>query len=114
MNKNAAIKIAIVVICFGGTGLVLYFGMFRNKRPAPPVAAFMQGGGPQLGGGAQPVIAGGVSALEDILPNGGTLDFSKVIDRNRFRYHLAEYPKLNPNTEVGVSINALILPAPKQ
>jgi hypothetical protein len=110
MNKNLYIKIAVIVACFGGSGLVLYFGLF-NKGPAPTAVM------PSLPGFEQMTVTGSpaggeISALQNILPNGGTLDFSKAINPSRFKYHVVQYPKLNPATEVGIPPNEIILPPP--
>lgn len=50
------------------------------------------------------------SGAVEILPNGETLDFSKAIFKDRFKYNQVQYPKLNPGSDVGIPKPSLIVP----
>ncbi len=103
MNKNL-IKIIIIIIAFAASGLVLYFGMFKDKAsPVPSQLGVVGLGGVGAVGGEVPVD-------QEILPNGEKLDFKAAINEVRFKYNIAKYPTLNPSTEVGIDEQNLITP----
>jgi len=97
MNKKTIIQLVIIVVAFGAAGLVLYNGFFGNNN----VAVQPVGGGSSLS-----------TTTPDILPYGSALDFSKVLDPNRFQYNQISYPQLDPQNEVGISPDSLIVPSP--
>jgi hypothetical protein len=96
MNKKTIIQLVIIVVAFGAAGLVLYNGFYgNNNAPVQP--------------------AGGIPSLptaQEILPYGKTLDFSKALDPNRFQYNQINYSQLDPQNEVGISQDSLIVPPP--
>ena len=96
MNKKTIIQLIIIVVAFGAAGLVLYNGFYGNNGPAQSV-----GGAPSLSAVAQA-----------ILPYGKTLDFSKALDPKRFQYNQINYSQLDPQNEVGISQDSLIVPPP--
>lgn len=100
MNKNTIIKIIVIVAAFGASALVLYNGFFKGKGganvPQAPIAGFA------------------AITIEEILPNGGSLDFDKVINISRFKFGLMKFPILDPKNEVGKSPDNLITPMESQ
>ncbi|HYV33499.1 MAG TPA: hypothetical protein VE973_01475 [Candidatus Limnocylindria bacterium] len=98
MDKSLTIKIVIIVAAFGGAGLILYFGLFNNAN------------GPVLPPSGQVSGSGAALSQKDILPNGNTLDFNKIINTKRFQFDVINYPVLDPKNEVGIPENDLVLP----
>lgn len=94
MNKKLLIQITVIVIALGGAAWVLYNGFKDSGRAAVPVEDTAK-------------------SQEEILPNGNFFDF-KVVDPDRFKYGLLDYPKLDPKNEVGIPEYNLITPAPEQ
>jgi hypothetical protein len=117
MDKKLIAKILIIVSCFVGSGLVLYFGYFKSSAvPAPQVGAVQKnpasiGGLP--GSNTQPPDLG-VSAItgQDVLPKGESLNFEQVINTSRFNYNINPYPQVDPAREIGIPVENLILPKP--
>jgi len=105
MNKKKIIQLIVVAACFGGSGLVLYFGYFKKNTPAVPVSYNSALGVESMAGQA---VTG--AATEKILPYGDSLDLNKVIKTNKFEYRVITYPVLDPNTEIGIQPNELIKP----
>jgi len=80
-------------------------------------AGFVLYKGGLFGAGSQPALtqnspAAALQSQQVILPYGDTLNFSQVIDPQRFLYGVVVYPKLDPQNEVGVPENNLIVPLP--
>ena len=107
MNKNSIIKIVVIVVCFGGSGLVLYFGLFSSKAPQAPPGMIQNSFGPMTQNLGQQSLPGAIVG-QDILPNGTTLDFDKVINPKRFEYNVIPYPQLDPGREVGIPESMLM------
>ena len=102
MNKKTIIQLVIIVVAFGAAGLVLYNGLFKSNSSAPQTGMF--------GGISQSTS----TPAQSILPYGSTLDFSKVLDPNRFQYNQISYPLLDPQNDVGIPPGNLIAPSPAQ
>jgi hypothetical protein len=97
MNKKTIIQLVIIVVAFGAAGLVLYNGLFKS-------------GGGTISPLAEVENSSASSTSQAILPYGGTLDFSKVLDPNRFQYNEIDYQQLDPQSDVGVPVDNLITP----
>ena len=95
MNKKTIIQMVIIIVAFGAAGLVLYNGFFNQNN----------------GTGSSAVPAQSVTT-QNIFPYGETLDFSKALDLNRFQYNQIAYPQLDPQKDVGISQDSLIIPLP--
>lgn len=103
MNKKTIIQLAIVVVAFGASGLVLYYGYFGGSAPS----AISPG----------PESATSQTQSAAILPFGDKpLNFEvlhkrqdRAIDPSNF-----DYPKLDPQTQVGVPIQDLVKTPAKQ
>ncbi len=98
MNKKTIIQLVIIVVAFGAAGLVLYNGFFNNNNAALVSST-----------PSQP------EAVQDILPYGDTpldIQFKEVLIPNRFQYNQISYPQLDPQNEVGIPPDSLIIPAP--
>ena len=93
MNKKLIIQTVIIVACFLISGIVLYKGLFSSNSTLPAT----------IPGGSLDVASGD----EAVLPHGTKLDFD-VFKRQNFQYGILEYPKLNPQNEIGVDVNNLI------
>jgi hypothetical protein len=97
MDKKKIIQILIIACAFGGSGLVLYNGMFK-KPPLPPgvtVAAGVPGTSP--GSGANP-----------LLPYGKILDFDGALGRKTLQFGAIQYGRISTTTDVGVPVSSLI------
>jgi hypothetical protein len=99
MNKKTIIQLVIIVVAFGAAGLILYNGFFNNSSSSPQAG---------IAGSSQSAS----SSAQGILPYGDTLDFSKTLDSNRFQYNQITYPQLDPQNDVGISPENLVIPAP--
>ena len=94
MNKKTLIQLIIILGAFGGAGIVLYNGFFRNQ-PTPISVS----------------LTGTPQATQNILPNGESLNFT-VLHSRPFEYDQIQYPKLDPQSEVGVPVENLIKSLP--
>lgn len=94
MNKKTLIQVIIIVVAFGAAGIVLYNGFFS--------------------GGASTTETETVQPVDEttLLPYGDSLNFQGVLYKRPFQYGAVDYPKLNPNSEVGVPVSSLIAPLP--
>jgi hypothetical protein len=95
MNKKTIIQIVIIIVAFGAAGLVLYNGFFNSNNSAGLSAAPVQS-----------------ATTQNIFPYGETLDFSRALDFNRFQYNQIVYPQLDPQKDVGISQDSLIISLP--
>lgn len=94
LNKKTIIQLVIIVAAFIAAGIVLYNGFFSNKGPASSPTA--------LSGPASS------QAPQEILPYGESgFDFS-VLSNRPFVFSQIQYPKLDPNSEVGVLPSSMI------
>ncbi len=93
MNKKFIIQLVVIVGAFGGAGLVLYNGLFK-----------------QGGGGAQTPAVVPAATQESILPYGTSMDFNAVLKQRNLQYNLVAFPVLAPDSEVGIPPSALITP----
>lgn len=109
MQKKQIIQIGIIIVAFGGAGLVLYNGLFKNNSSGPELTMSLPGimstSTPGSGMAGQAVQNG-----QEILPNGSKLDFSIFSDPNepKFQFNQIVYPQLNEKQEVGINENNLI------
>lgn len=105
MDRKKLIQIVVIVMCLGGSVVVLYRGFFKKPivNVLPPAATTVQ-----TEGGA-----GGAFAAETILPYGDDLEgeLKRVLSRNNLQYQTVILPKFDP-AEVGISTNDLVKPLP--
>lgn len=96
MNKKTIIQIIVIVCAFGAAAVVLYNGFFKNGNQA----AFSS------------VVQNSDSAqkIQQVLPYGNSLDFDLILYQKQLQYHLVDYPKLDPKSEVGIPQSNLITP----
>jgi hypothetical protein len=99
MNKKNIIQIAVIVVAFSISGIVLYKGFGGSKSTAIDPSLAVTGLGT--------VESTGFNA-EDVLPYGKSLDFDKVLKRNNLEFGKVSYPKLDPDLEVGKQEQDLI------
>lgn len=102
MNRKTIIQIAVIVICFGAAGLLLFNSFFKggsvSEAPVAPPGA-------QMG------------TLQDNsknpLPFGDDLSgqLKKVLGKSNLQYGLFNYPKFN-EAEVGIPPSDLVKPLP--
>jgi len=130
MDRKKIIEIIIIVVAFGGSGFVLYNGLYSKPASPPenvsavglpgalPGAAISQTATPNataatalsVPGAAlnAPAAPGGSASAGSginggsILPYGDKLDFSGVLSRQHLQFDAIEYPVLNASSEVGV------------
>lgn len=104
MNRKTIIQIAVISICFGGAGLVLYNGLFKESNNNAPVVSAM----PTAQGGPS-----GQSTPENPLPYGDDLrgELKRVLGRNNLQFNNFNYPQLD-NGEVGIPTTDLVKPLP--
>ena len=115
MNKKKIIQIAVIVVAFGASGLVLYNGFFKGQPQniQPPIAAAVPGVGTALGG--VPNTGAAVPAAQsdqDILPVGNSLNFG-ILQKQNLSPLDFDYPKLNP-ADIGIPEGSLINPSLSQ
>ncbi len=104
MDKKKIIQIAVIIVAFGGSGIVLYNGFFKQP-PAPSLGittnlAALNG---SAGLSASSTSAGG----GQILPYGNKLDFSQL-DSGRFQFGAVQYPQVNTSTDIGVPVDSML------
>jgi hypothetical protein len=110
MNKKKLIQLVVILACFGGSGFVLYNGLVK-KSPSSAVPVVLPTGNTDAFNQTAQALSG--TATEKLLPYGNSLDFTKVFSKINLKFGLTIYPKLDPNSEVGVPENQLIKPEPK-
>ena len=94
MDKKKIIQIAVIVLAFGGSGFVLYNGMFKSK-PSSIVPAAVSGTGI------------GQSAPVQILPYGSELNFS-VLSKQKQQYGAVSFPQINTSTDISIPVTDLV------
>lgn len=95
MNRKKIIQIAVIVLCLGGSFLVIYNGIFKNKVSVlkdPSLTSTTPTDG---------------SGEEKILPFGDKMDFSSLKKYN-LKFGVQAYPVLDYDLEVGVDEEQLI------
>lgn len=104
MNRKTIIQIIVITLCFVGSGLVLYNGLFKGSAPAPA---------PELALQNNQALTGAYGSEENPLPFGDNLsgELKKVLSRNGLQFGLFEYPKLN-ESEIGINVSDLVKPLP--
>lgn len=93
MNKKTLIQMIVIVIAFGGSGLVLYNGLFKD--PA--------GSGSGSGSSASTTLIN----VASIFPYGEKLDFTPIY-KQHIRYGEYGYPVLSTSTDVGIATEGLL------
>lgn len=106
INKKTIIQIVVIVVAFGGSGLVLYNGYFKNK--ADSLAAVQNSQGVMSGDLGNSGVAATGGSSQQILPYGASLDFDKVFKKRILNFGLVDYPKLQPQLDVGISETDLV------
>ena len=98
MNRKTIIQIAVITVCFGAAGLVLYNGLFKGSGSSAPETS---------------VVVGVSGEASNPLPFGDDLSgqLKKVLGKNSLQYDLFDYPKLN-EAEVGIPASDLVKPLP--
>lgn len=104
MNKKTIIQIIVISICFGGSALVLYNGLFKSKSAPPVASSVLQG---------TQATTGAYGSEANPLPFGDNLsgELKKVLSRNNLQFGGFAYPQLQ-ETEVGISTSDLVKPLP--
>jgi hypothetical protein len=117
MNRKTIIQIVVIVFAFGGSGFVLYNGLFKKNAPpeAPPLPAIANiPNNPNAPASQTPSPIPGQSAAGSKAPvttlSGDLSTNLKILDKNGLQYGF-KYPVLDPNTEIGVELPNLIIPA---
>ena len=100
MNKKSIIQAVVIVACFGGAGMVLYNGFFKNSSS-------------DLATGVAPVA--NIANKEPILPFGALSENSllSAFKKPKFLFGQQDYPKLDPGSDLGINEEELIKPLPK-
>ena len=86
INKKTIIQIVVIVVAFGGSGLVLYNGYFKNK--ADSLAAVQNSQGVMSGDLGNSGVAATGGSSQQILPYGASLDFDKVFKKRILKFSL--------------------------
>lgn len=111
MSKKT-IQILVVVLCFVGSGLVLYFGYFKPRAVSmqlPPSAI-----GSVAANGALQSGSSVIKGDEPILPFDKLKDSDlKILKEIKGDSYTQEYPKLDKKSEVGIDVKDLIPPLPQ-
>lgn len=109
-QKKKYIQLGIIICAFAATGIVLYNGMFKST-PAPEFAAELTPG--LIPNAGQPGIP--EAGTGSLLPYGDDINgLFGVLKKNNLRYGQVNYPRLNPNFEVGVQLGDFIKPLPEE
>jgi len=109
MNKKTIIQLVIISAGFLGTAIVLYNGFFGKAQQQIDTGLVSN---VNMGENSGEVDIAG--APEKILPYGETLDFDKVLTRQRLKHGIVNFPILNEAMEVGIAEDELIKPPPKK
>lgn len=104
MPTKKIIQVVVILVAFGGSGFVLYNGLFRKSTPASLVTSGLLAPAPAPVSG---IASGGTNPL---LPYGKTFDLSGVLEKQRLQFGIISYPVLNTSTDVGVPTENLIKP----
>jgi hypothetical protein len=106
MDRKKIIQLVIIIAAFGGSGIILYNGMFKNASPViPPVPGLDL----SAASGTPTAVTG-----SQILPYGDKFekkDLDGVLYNRGLVYGTIQYPILDP-AQVGVLPQNLIPPAP--
>ncbi len=92
MDKKKLIQIIVIIVAFGGSGVVLYNGLYKGSAP-PPAAVSVS---------ALPASGVAAGAANPLLPYGGKLDFTGILYKQGLQYDAIFFPTLNTSTEVGI------------
>lgn len=97
MNRKTIIQIAVITICFGLAGIVLYNGLAGDGGGAPAPAVNVAG------------VPGSGVAPEDPLPYGDDLSDSlkRTLKKNGLQYGNFIYPQVNAD-ETGIQVTDLV------
>lgn len=101
MNKKLIAQIVIIIFAFGGSGFVLYNGLFKKKPSTLPNINLA------LPGGAS---SNTEITVDKILPYGDSLDFDGVLDKQDFQYGIVTFEELDVKNDVGISEKVLMKP----
>jgi hypothetical protein len=96
MDRKKIIQVVVIIIAFGGSGFVLYNGLYRPKA-APDAVNLLS---PAAMVAPSPVAQG---TGNDLLPYGkGKVSsaFSSDMDGHNFQFDAVFFPTLNTTTEV--------------
>ena len=100
MDKKKIIQLVVIIIAFGGSGVVLYNGLYRPKPQAP---LNLQNLSNPLGVIAPPSVSPLASgASNQLLPFGSKLDFDGVLNKHGLQYDAVSFPAVNTSTDVGI------------
>ena len=97
MDKKKLIQIIVIIIAFGGSGIVLYNGLYKGSAPSSAVSVSSM-----TGSGAVVVSGLAVGAANPLLPYGDKLDFTGILGKQGLQYDAISFPTLNTSTEVGI------------
>jgi hypothetical protein len=94
MNKKTIIQLVIIIVFFSASGFVLYNGLFKKKTGTLPAQDFL-------------TASGFDATATNLLPQGGELDFDRVLKKQNLQYGVISFPRLDPK-EVGIPQEQLI------
>ena len=97
MNKKKIIQLVVVLVCFGGSAMVIYNGFF--SKSSNQLVSQLPGAVGQTQNAGQP---------EKVLPYGDKLEFDAVLNKKNLRYEQINYPQVNTSSEVGTPLEQLI------
>jgi len=112
--KKKVIQVIVIVIAFGGSGVVLYNGFFKNNNQealqnAQPViigANSLAADGQDLPAPATPISD---PSSQNLLPFGEKLDYS-ILDKRHLQSSGYVPLPLNLSTDVGIPESNLVMP----
>ena len=105
MEKKKIIQIVVISVCFIGSGVVLYNGLYSSPKATAVPASTSPMPGAQAGATVS-VPANNSSAL---LPYGDKpLDFSNLKKDGRFQFDAVNFATISTSTDIGVDIPDLI------
>lgn len=97
MSKKTIAEIVIVIVAFLASGVVLYRGLVV-KDPAEYLPQSVAPAKVQ-----EPTIQ-----LSTVFPFGERFDIDTVLAKRKLQFGVVQYPKLDPNSEVGVPVSQLV------
>lgn len=97
MNKKTIIQIVVIVVAFGGAGMVLYNGFGKKTTSSSSDEA---------------VYLSASKSQEKVLPYGETFNLKQVLTKRPFQFAGDVTEKLNPNSEVGIPESSIIISRP--
>lgn len=111
MNRKTIIQISVIIVAFAASGIVLYRGLFSG--PKPP-AATPSPVGVVVSDPSSPLNGLDLNNITKSLPYSTDEDFdtalNQVFQKQSLEYGTIEFATVDPASEVGVSVESLVLP----